>query len=69
MITGITTPGQSIHKNNGNEGILHISETLKLVPHNQMQFIGSESNGMKVTLLLNELELICLYTVKWFQVM
>ena len=37
-ITGASTPGQSRSESNGYEGVLYISQTLRLEPYHQMQF-------------------------------
>ena len=38
ILTGISTSGQSGPESNGNEGVLHIPQVLKLEPHYRMQF-------------------------------
>ena len=35
-LTGTTTPGQSEPESNGNEGVLHIPQTLEMEPHHQI---------------------------------
>ena len=38
ILTGTITPGQSGTESNGNKGVLYISQTPRLEPHQQMQF-------------------------------
>ena len=48
-VTSTTTLGPSRPEINGNEGVLHISQTVRLEPHHQMHFnvILRTLNGFK----------------------